>query len=579
MTRSYSLFLLACLLAACQDPPKLEKTFSIRLEPSILNLRVTETGNVKITLNRVGGFAEAVTVTLGGEAVGLTATALTIPGGATEGTLSFVAGDTAKIGTSFPTINAASGQTTKTETLTLRVAKAVAEATTVTLKGNGGSSQLRQGSGTITLEIDGKNLERISAVKLGDLAVSVLPGRTSTRLELQTTIGHGASLGAKDLVLTADGGDTTRPGVLTVTPITSGPSGNDTTGAGTTEHPYRTLKNVLSIAQSGDVVRLLNGTYNAAGGESWPTITSGALTPNVPVGVRVEGESTAGTVLEGPGAATTTVGLAFAGAGGVASLTVKSFVSGLFVMNGTIAINSVVAQADGFGLTVGGGSVTVVGSEFKANSFGVMVVGASSSLDISASSSHHNTQDGLRVGDGAPTLHAVDFEAYNNASGLGAAGQAKVTLERVKLHDNRDSGLKATEQAEVKTTGGELYANAQAGLWFSGKNLVVRTTTIRENAEFGVYVEGNPAKVDFGNFTEPGQNDLHGNGPNGNADQILDVRSDRATLGDPETFTLSATKLNGTIPAADVYPGDGKWPYLNSPYFSVLGKNNVIRIY
>lgn len=579
MTRSHLFLLLACLLAACQDPPKLEQTFSIRLEPAVLNLRVTETGNVKIVLNRVGGFAETITVSLGGEKVGLTATALTIPGGASEGTLSFQAGDAAKIGTSFPTINAASGQITKTETLTLRVVKAIAEATTVMLEGKNGSSQLRQGSGTVLLEVIGKNLERISAFKLGDLQATLLPGRTSTRLELQTTIGHGTSIGVKNLILTADGGETTYLGALTVTPITAGLGGNDTTGVGTTERPYRTLNNALSIAQSGDTVRLLNGTYNSESGERWPTIAAGVLSPNIPVGVLVEGESTAGTVLEGPGTMTVAVGLAFTGAGGAGNLTVKNFVSGLFMTTGEIAINNVVSQMNGLGLVVGGGTVTVGGSEFKNNSFGILVVGATTALDVAASSSHDNTQDGLRVSDGASTVHAVDFEAYNNVNGFSAAGQAKVTLERVKLHDNRDNGLKATEKAEVKITGSELYTNAQAGLWFSGKNLIARSTNIRENAAFGAYIEGNPVKVNFGSFTESGQNDLHGNGPNGNADQILDVRPDRATLGDPEAFTLSTTKLNGIVPAADVYPGDGKWPYLNSPYFSVLGKNNVIRIY
>lgn len=40
-----------------------------------------------------------------------------------------------------------------------------------------------------------------------------------------------------------------------------------------------------------------------------------------------------------------------------------------------------------------------------------------------------------------------------------------------------------------------------------------------------------------------------------------------------------ATRFNSTMPPADIYPGDGKWPYLNPPYFSILEKNNVIRVY
>jgi hypothetical protein len=33
------------------------------------------------------------------------------------------------------------------------------------------------------------------------------------------------------------------------------------------------------------------------------------------------------------------------------------------------------------------------------------------------------------------------------------------------------------------------------------------------------------------------------------------------------------------MPPADIYPGDGKWPYLNTPYLSILEKNPVIRVY
>jgi hypothetical protein len=102
---------------------------------------------------------------------------------------------------------------------------------------------------------------------------------------------------------------------------------------------------------------------------------------------------------------------------------------------------------------------------------------------------------------------------------------------------------------------------------------------VRDNLQFGLYVAGAPVKVDLGNFLDPGNDDFHGNGPNGTTDQLLDVRAPRDALGDPETFTLKGTQLNGVMPAPDVYPGDGTWPYLNSPYFSVLGTNNVIRAY
>ncbi|MER3480475.1 MAG: hypothetical protein C4327_08365 [Meiothermus sp.] len=573
-----TLLLLIGLLAACgpKDTPP-EKTFSIRLEPAVLNLRVTETGNVKVIVSRSGGFSEAVMVTLGGENTGLTADPLSIPAASSEGTLSFRVSDAAKIGTSFPVVQAKSGAISKSETLTLRVAKAVAEATKITVKDNAGSVQVRQGFGNVTLEVEGKNLERVTAFKLGDLEVSALPGRTSNQLELGVKVPHGANPGAKALVLTAAGGDTTFPAALFITPITSGPAGNDSTGAGTTDKPYRTMKKALSLSQPGDTVRLLNGTYTASSGETWPAFGTN-VTPNVPPAVKVEGESRDGAVLEGPGTTSKTVGLAFSDDSGAKTLTVRGFAAGLFVGSGNVTLESVLASGNAVGFGVNGGSIKASEAEFKGNKTGILLTGMAI-LEVSGGSSHDNSDRGVVVGGKALKLQAKDFEVFGNTTGLFAAGGAEVRLEGVKIHDNRDHGLKASEQATLSLTASELYENARAGLWFSGKRLVARGTTIRDNKEFGLYVEGSPDKVDFGSFTEPGNNDLHTNGPNGTGDQILDVRSDRATLGDPESFTLSATRLNGVTPAADIYPGDGKWPYLNAPYFSILGTNNLIRVY
>lgn len=568
--------LLIGLLAACSgSPAPPEKTFSIRLEPAVLSLRITETGSVKVIVSRSGGFAEAVTVTLGGENAGLEAAPLTI--NANEGTLSIRVTDAAKIGTSFPLVKATSGSISKSETLTLRVAKAVAEASKISVKDNAGSAQVRQGFGEVTLEVEGKNLERITAFKLGDLEVSLLPGGTSTRLELAAKVPHGANPGAKALVLSADGGDTTFPSALVVTAITSGPAGNDSTGAGTTDKPYRTLKKALSLTGPGDTVRLLNGTYSASSGETWPSFGA-TVTPNIPAAVKVEGESRDGVVLEGPGPASKTVGLAFSDDSGAKTLTVRGFTAGFLVGSGNVTLEDVLASGNGLGLGVQGGSTKASRAEFKGNESGILHTGAAI-LELTGGSAHDNSNNGVVIGEKALKLQAQDFEVFANTVGIFAGGQAGVTLERVRVHDNRDHGVRVGEQATLSLGASELYKNAQAGLWFAGKRLVVRGTTIRENEAFGLYVEGSPEDVDLGNFTEPGGNDLHGNGPNGTGDQILDVRSDRATLGDPESFTLSATKLNGTTPAADVYPGDGKWPYLNAPYFSILGTNNLIRVY
>jgi hypothetical protein len=572
------LFVLSFLLVACPDATKSVPTFTISLQPSVLNLRVTDAGSVKIVVNRSGGFAEAITVTLEGETTGLEVEPLTIT--EAEGTLNFRVTDAAKIGSSFPVVKALAGSISRSETLTLRIEKAVAKPTEITIKDNDGSRQVRQGFGDVVLEVTGSNFERVTSFSVGDLEASILQ-QTASRLELKVAVPHAASVGAKNLVLTTEGGNISAEGAVIVTPITAGPLGNDTTGVGTSDKPYRTLKQALSLTQTGDTVKLLNGVYNAASGEQWPSVGGGGLTPgpNIPTGIRVEGESLE-AILEGPGVSSSTIALAFAGNGAAANLTVKNFAAGVFITTGDITLSNLRSEANEIGLAVGGGNVTVNGSEFKTNEVGILAVDEAI-LTIAGGSSHHNTENGVTVGDGTPTLTTNNFEVHHNSNGIFASSEATLILENSKLYENSQRGLEASEQAKVTLKSSEFYNNGMGGLLFGGATLQVRGTNIHDNSSFGVYIEGEPTKIDLGTFTEPGNNKLENNAKVEGAaggDQLLDVRADQVTLGEI-VFTVSATTLNGATIAPDVYPGNGVWPYLNSPYFSILGVNNVIQFY
>ena len=173
----------------------------------------------------------------------------------------------------------------------------VGKAAAVTIRDVTGS-QFRQGTGDVVLDVDGTNLDRVTAFRLGDLTTVELPGRTATRLSLTASVPHGAPLGPKDLVLTGPGGDTVTSAALVVTPVTAGPGGNDDAGRGTTDAPVRTLTRALALAQTGDTVRLLDGTYDAAHGEQWPLVESDAPSP-IPVGIRIEGRAAPGPCCRG----------------------------------------------------------------------------------------------------------------------------------------------------------------------------------------------------------------------------------------------------------------------------------------
>jgi hypothetical protein len=253
----------------------------------------------------------------------------------------------------------------------------------------------------------------------------------------------------------------------------------------------------------------------------------------------------------------------------------------VFITTGDITLGNLRAEANEIGLAVGGGNVIVNGSEFTSNEAGILAVD-DGVLTITGGSSHHNIENGVTVGDGTPTLTTRNFEVHHNSNGILAADEATLTLENSKLYDNSQRGLEANESADITLKGCEVYSNGAGGLLFGGASLQVRGTTIRDNPSFGAYIEGEPTKVDFGTFIEPGNNRLENNakveGGGTGGDQLLDVRSDQVTLGDI-VFTISATTFNGEKPEPDVYPGNGIWPYLNAPYFSILGVNNVIQIY
>ena len=566
---------LLCLLVACPQPAPIQPGFTIRLEPPVLKLRVTEVAMVKVLVNRSGGFSGAITASLGGENTGLNSVPVEIA--ANEGTLSLTVTDAATIGTSFPVVIASSGPSSKRETLTLRVTKPVAQITQVTLADNGGSRQVRQGTENLKLEVQGGNLERITAFKLGDLTLSALPGRTASRLELQTLVPHGAAPGERDLVLTASGGETVFAAALRVTPITAGSQGNDATGAGTPDRPFRSMTHALSVARSGDTVRLLNGQYDAANGERWPIAAAGLVRANVPSGVQVHGESAAGVVLSGSGQSRSNLelGLAFSDGGGAKTLTVRGFGAGVTVYAGAVTLEGVLAVANVVGFYAESGATTARRLEIDANEYGV-ALGGTARLDLLGGSSHDNTGFGIGVlGQDGVTLNLSDFEVFGNPIGLLVSGQSQVRLERVNIRDNRQDGLSASGGVTLQITDSQLSGNADAGLRFGGERLTVRGTTIHDNKGSGAVIESDPQRVDFGTLLEPGNNAVFGNA----STQIVDRRASRAALGNPETFTISATTLSERTLSPNLYPGNGQWPYLDAPYLTVVERNNLIRVY
>jgi Protein of unknown function (DUF1565) len=116
---------------------------------------------------------------------------------------------------------------------------------------------------------------------------------------------HGTTLGDQTpthnyrkvtIVTTSDGATITREVPVTVSPIAAYPAelgGNDD-NLGTTEHPFRTLKQATSVAATNDTIVLLNGPGGAA--SEPPSVVPIAI----PAGITLKGQDSGRTILQAP---------------------------------------------------------------------------------------------------------------------------------------------------------------------------------------------------------------------------------------------------------------------------------------
>jgi hypothetical protein len=184
------------------------------------------------------------------------------------------------------------------------------------------------------------------------------------------------------LVVSTKGGVITATNVIEVTAITAGPAGSDA-NAGSTASPFRSFGQALLVADVGDTIHLLDGTYSSAtaamGGsdEKWNT--------PIPNNLTIMGDTVAGTILDGAGVS---------GADGIDSpamlsvqnVTLKHFRYGVNVNlpNTTLTLQHVVVSAStSYGLYIDtpavGSTITLSGTDSlidqQAQQYGVYING------------------------------------------------------------------------------------------------------------------------------------------------------------------------------------------------------------
>ncbi len=260
------------------------------------------------------------------------------------------------------------------------------------------------------------------------------------------------------------------------------PRGDDA-ATGTTTAPFRTLKRALAAATPGSTIRLENGTYDAASGESWDY--------EMPSDIALEGESTASTILSGPVTGEGGFSIKALRAGGslqLRSLSLVGFDLAL-VVESPATVHIADASFQG-GVLVSDPSsrLSIAGSTLEGNLMNAAVNFAGSTLDITGSRIHAGAGPyGISLRAGSLSLSESNVDGGNYGV-YQLAGRSR--LRRTRLSDYGSIGLYFASGAVDLGSATEAGDNAFVG----------RAGT----DSFGIYVDTGTAPVTCSNTSFDG---------------------------------------------------------------------------
>jgi hypothetical protein len=364
---------------------------------------------------------------------------------------------------------------------------------------------VRQGQTGVTLTFTrpAGGLAAAAGISLGDLTLTRRSESTDQRLVLDVAVPHGARLGADDLTfIDRDGAPITAIAAVRVDPITAGPTGRDE-NAGTSAAPFRTLKAAVAAAGGGDTITLLDGAYDQAAGETWGY--------RLPDDVTVTGESTAGTVVTGPGSdADSGRALIATGRVAVRDLSVDLFDTGIVLASGALTMTGVEmhgAHTAGVRVEGEGASLTIDGSTLTSGTEGGHAVEIAAAAAGSRTTLDHDTILGdVLVSDtaGLLTVTSTTFtdEATDGKATINFNGQRLDVRDTTITLDANVFGINFNGASLALT--GVTITGGKYGVYQLSGDVRVRQTTIRDYAFIGYYLaQGN---LDLGTATDPGDN-------------------------------------------------------------------------
>jgi parallel beta-helix repeat protein len=253
------------------------------------------------------------------------------------------------------------------------------------------------------------------------------------------------------------------------------PNGTDTTGAGTQAQPFRTITAALSTnPQSGTVIQLAPGTYNAENGEVFPI----KLTP----GIVLRGNSSnrgAGITISGGG----------------------KFISPTFASQSIAMLAENDSTIDG---------ITIANSNPRGYA---LWVESKRNVVISNSTFSNTTHDGIFLTGDANVAISNSLFTQNRGSGISAVGNSSGEI-RGNTFDNTGFGLSIGQKSQVSLANNRITNNVDGIIISNVATPILRSNIIINNKRNGIVIlkdRGGQPAPDLGTASDPGRNSIRDN--------------------------------------------------------------------
>ncbi len=267
--------------------------------------------------------------------------------------------------------------------------------------------------------------------------------------------------------------------------------GNDLTGNGTAQRPFRTVSQALAVAPPGATILLQPGTYSPSSGEKFPWL--------VPPGITLRGNE-----------AQQGQGVVVMGGGAFSS-------ASLFKPNVTIVLQD---QTELRGLTIGNPNI---------RGYGLWQEGGRAI--IANNSFTGSRQDGiLLTGSSSSTVIGNRF-LRNGGSNITIEGEARPVIQKNSLNQGK-FGITIRQKATPQVISNNI-SNNENGIMIQGDaRPSIRGNEVSNNRQTGI-IALNDSSPDLGTNSAPGQNSFRSNGRDihNNSSQTLSALGNKFEQG------------------------------------------------